>query len=419
MNLSQVLERAKALDAADPLAGFRHRFAAPDEECIYLDGNSLGKMPVRAMALTMDTLDQWATQMVGGWKNGWYEAPLRLGDKLAPLIGAQPGEVAMSDSTTVNLHKLAGAALRARPGRTRVVTDDLNFPSDVLALQSVVEGVGGELVVVRSRDGMTVPEDDLAAAVDERTALVSLSHTAFKSGFVHDLKRVTQVAHQAGALMLWDLSHSVGAVHVDLGAAGADLAVGCTYKYLSGGPGAPAFLYVRAELQASLDNPVAGWFGQAHPFAFSLEPEPAAGIRRFLVGTPPILSLLGIEAGLDIVLEAGAQALRTKSMLQTEFLIELADQFLVPIGFTVASPRDATVRGSHVSLAHPHALAIDRALIAEHQVIPDFRTPDNVRFGLAPLTTSFDEIARAVEATRSVVETRSFEAYEGAVEGVT
>lgn len=420
MTFDLALTRARALDAADPLAPYRSSFTSPDEPTIYLDGNSLGKLPAGTLAHTNRAMEMWANDQVQGWQKGWYELPITLGGLLAPLVGAQPEEVALSDSTTVNLYKLASAAMRFRPGRTRIVTDNLNFPSDIVALRSVLQGVpGGELIVVESPDGLTVPLEHLQAAVDERTALVSLSHTAFKSGFVHDLAGVTRLAHDAGALVLWDLSHSVGAVPVDLGAADADLAVGCTYKYLNGGPGAPAFLYVRSDLQEELSNPIGGWFGQESPFAFGLETDPAAGIRRFLVGTPPILSLVAIQEGIRLVAQAGLKEIRAKSVLQTEFLIELAEAWLVPLGCRIASPRDAQIRGSHVSVGHPHALAVTRALIARHRVVPDFRTPDNVRFGVSPLFMTFEEIARAIEAMRTVIDSHAYREFSSELHGVT
>jgi kynureninase len=313
----------------------------------------------------------------------------------------------------VNFFKLVMAALAAKPQRRAVVTDDLNFPSDVYLLQGALKLAGPDygLRIVRSPDGLTVPIDALAGAVDEDAALVALTHTAFKSGFVYDMPAVTEMAHRAGALMLWDLSHSVGAMPLGLNDCHADLAAGCTYKYLNGGPGAPAFLYVRRDLQEKMLNPIWGWFGQTGQFDFKLEYEPGPGLQRFLVGTPPMLSLAAIEPGLDLMLEAGLERLRAKSVRQTEYLIALWEAWLQPLGVTLNSPRDPAQRGAHVSLGHAEGLRIDRALIEEMNVIPDFRYPDNIRLGAAPLYTSFAEIHEGLSRLRRVLVERLYEKY--------
>lgn len=396
---------AAALDAADPLAPFRAAFADDDPELIYLDGNSLGRLPLRSAALADELVRaQWGGRLIRGWNEGWFEAPERVGAKIARLIGAYPDEVIVADSTSVNLFKLAVGALRAQPGRGRIVSDDLNFPSDLYILAGVAELLGGgrALEVLPSPDGLHGP---VAAILDrlDGAALLSLSHTAFKSGYVYDMAALSQAARAAGALTLWDLSHSVGAVPVDLTAAGADLAVGCTYKYLNGGPGAPAFIYVRRELQERIGNPIAGWMGQRDLFAFDLDYRPAPGMRRYLSGTAPVVSLSLIEPGLDLLLEAGMERLRAKSEQQSAYLIALAEQLLAPLGFTLKSPPEAARRGSHVSLGHPQALGIDLALIRELKVLPDFRAPDNLRLGLAPLYNSFADIhAGVTRMARSV-----------------
>jgi kynureninase len=318
------------------------------------------------------------------------------------LIGAKPGEVIISDSTSVNLYKLAWSALDvAPPGRTNIVTDDLNFPSDLYILDGVARQSGGVLEIVPS-DGVDGPVESLTMAIDERTALVALSHTAFKSGYTYDMGTLTDMAHEAGALMLWDCSHSVGAMPLDLERSGVDLAVGCTYKYLNGGPGAPAFLYVRESLQESLRNPITGWWGHSAPFGFDLAFSPVSGIRKFHSGTMPILSLAAIEAGLDDVLDAGLEAIRAKSLGLSDYLIDELSVHLEPLGFTLASPRNQERRGSHVSLAHEFAWPITRALIERAAVIPDFRTPDNIRLGLPPLYTSFVDVHTAVQRIKRV-----------------
>jgi kynureninase len=405
---------ARDLDAQDELARFRAEFVVDDPELVYLDGNSLGRLPRRSAARLREVVEtEWGGRLIRGWGEGWMEAPRRVGARLAGLVGAGSEDVLVADSTSVNLFKLVVAALRARPERRAIVTDDLNFPSDLYVLQGALDLLGGgrRLVVVRSPDGLTVPAEALAAAVDRDTALVALCHTAFKSSFVYDLPAVTALAHRAGAWMLWDLSHSVGALPVGLGVAGADLAVGCTYKYVNGGPGAPAFLYVRPELQARLVSPIWGWLGHGAPFAFEPDYSPAPGIKRFLAGTPPVLSLAAIEPGLELLLEAGIDRIRAKSMRQTAYLVALWEAELAPLGFRLNTPRDPARRGSHVSLGHPEGLRINRALIEEMRVIPDFRYPDNIRFGVVPLYTTFWEIHEAVERLRRVVTERLYEKY--------
>jgi kynureninase len=311
--------------------------------------------------------------------------------------------VIISDSTSVNLYKLAMAAVRSRPSRNRIVTDDMNFPTDVYVLRGVAEAIGGELVIVES--GATDdPTEALDAAIDEGTALVSLSHTSFKTGYTHDLSRITAMAHRVEALTLWDLSHSVGAVPIDLDDAAVDLAVGCTYKYLNGGPGSPAFLYVRRDLQTVLENPIPGWWGHAEPFAFDLEYRPVAGIRKFHTGTMPILSLAMIAAGISDVAEAGMTHIRAKSVALSEFLVEQVEEHLAHLGFVLASPRDPARRGSHISLSHLDAWSIDRALIEMGKVIPDYRAPHNLRLGLSPLYTTFIEVHTAVQRIKEIVE---------------
>lgn len=404
---------AAQLDAADPLAGFRTAFADDEPDLIYLDGNSLGRLPLRAVSLADDLVRrQWGGRLIRGWNEGWFEAPERVGAKIARLIGAHPDEVIVADSTSVNLFKLAVGALRARPERTRIVSDDLNFPSDLYVLAGVAELLGGgrTLEVVPSPDGLHGPTAALLERLDG-AALLSLSHTAFKSGYVYDMATISAAARAAGALTLWDLSHSVGALPLDLTAAGADLAVGCCYKYLNGGPGAPAFLYVRRELQEQIGNPIAGWMGQRDLFAFDLSYSPAQGIRRFLSGTPSVVSLSLIEPGLDLLLEAGMARLRAKSEGQSAYLIALYEQLLAPLGFSLKSPREVARRGSHISLGHPHALGIDLALIRDLKVLPDFRAPDNLRLGIAPIYNSYADIHEAVVRMARIIDEGLHEKY--------
>ncbi len=417
--------RARELDAADELAPFRSRFVVGDDGPIYLDGNSLGRLPLAAAERARAVVErEWGERLIRGWNEGWWSLPERVGAKIARLIGAEPDEVIVADSTSVNLFKLALAALRARPERPVLLSDDLNFPSDLYVLASAAQSAAGDcrLELIRSPVGRTLPEAGLAEALEQRrdaVGLVALSHTAFKSAFVHDLAAVTTLAHNAGAWMLWDLSHSVGAMPLELRAAGVELAVGCGYKYLCGGPGAPAFLYVRRELQETLGNPIAGWIGGAAPFAFETEYAPAPGLRRFLTGTPPVLSLALIEPGVDLLLEAGLDRVRAKSVRQTEFLIELWEALLAPLGFELRSPREAARRGSHVALGHPEGWRINRALVERLNVIPDFRAPDNLRLGVCPLYTTYGELYASVRALHQVAEERLYEALPLQPVGVT
>lgn len=399
-------EFARRMDAEDELAPYREAFAFPEADLIYMDGNSLGRLPRAAAERVQTAVEQeWGRRLIRGWNEGWYEAPARVGEKIARLLGAAPGQVLVADSTSVNLFKLVLAALALRPGRERLVSDVLNFPSDLYVLQGCIRLLGGvhRLQLLPSPDGLGVSLEDLSQALDDSTALLVLSHVAFKSGFLYDAAAVTELAHRAGALALWDLCHSAGVVPIELDRWGVDLAVGCTYKYLNGGPGAPAFLYVRRELQETALSPLWGWFGQQRPFAFDLEYRPAEGVRRWLAGTPPILSLLAMEAALDACCQAGIERIRRKSVRLTSYLVYLVETVLAPLGFSLGSPRQPERRGSHVSIRHAEGYRINRALIEEMQVLPDFREPDHIRLGLAPLYTSFGEVWECVDRIRRVV----------------
>ena len=405
---------AQRLDEQDELAPFRAAFVAADAELIYLDGNSLGRLPARTIERVRATVEQeWGQGLIRSWNAGWYRATARIGDKIGQLIGAGPGQVVVSDSTSVNLFKLAMAALALRPERDRIVSDVLNFPTDLYVLESCIRLLGGRhrLHLIPSPDGMTTDQPALFDALDRRAALLTLSHVAFKSAYLYDAVAVTERAHQAGALVLWDLSHSAGAVPIELDGWGVDLAVGCTYKYLNGGPGAPAFLYVRRELQEAALSPIWGWFGRRSPFGFDLHYEQAEGVTRFLVSSPPIVSLQAIEPGIDLVLEAGMDRIRSKSVQLTSYLVYLVDTVLAPLGFALGSPRDPACRGSHVSVRHPEGYRINRALIEEMAVLPDFREPDNIRLGLSPLYTSFADVWIAIDRIRQVVEEERYRRY--------
>lgn len=406
--MSPVTDRtyAQALDRRDPLAVFRQHFVLEDRDLIYLDGNSLGRLPKATAQRLQQVIEQeWGQTLIRGWNQGWMEAPERVGAKIAQLIGAAPDEVIVADSTSINLFKLAVAALRTQPLRHKIVTDDLNFPSDHHILQGIraLHDDKVQIQMVGSQDGVHGPVQALCDAIDQDTGLVTLSHVAYKTSFAYEVKFITQRAEQQGAWMLWDLSHSVGSVPVRLNAWNVPLAVGCTYKHLCGGPGAPAFLYVRKDLQQRLLNPIPGWMGKRNVFDFDLTYEPDPGIRRFVTGTPPILSLCAIEPALDLFLKAGMDRIREKSVQQTEYVIALWRAWLEPLGFALRSPLEAARRGAHVSLGHPQGLSIDLALIQEMKVIPDFRPPDTLRLGPCPLYTSFEEIYEGMARLRTTV----------------
>lgn len=404
------LPDATALDAADPLAPFRGRFVISDPDLIYLDGNSLGRLP-RATAdeIRHAVEAEWGGELIGGWRH-WMDLGRQVGDMLAgPVLDAAPGEVIVSDSTSVNLYKLAAAAL-ADTERRVVVVDSDNFPTDRYLLQSLAAERGLTLRPVHADIDAGLSTEQVAAALDDDVALVVLSQVAYRSGALADLVEITRLAHRHGARVLWDLCHSAGAVPVPLREAGADLAVGCTYKYLNGGPGAPAFLYVRSDLQGRLRQPIAGWFGQTDQFQMGDEYRPAAGIERFLVGTPPILAQYGARAGARIAAEAGIDAVRAKGMALTSYAVALHDAWLAGHGMRLASPREAARRGAHISLYHPDAWRICQAW-QDAKVVPDFRTPDRLRIGVAPLYTRFADVHMAFTRLRAILEAGTYRNY--------
>jgi kynureninase len=390
---------AERLDAADPLAAYRDRFVIDDPATIYLDGNSLGRLPVAIRERLSRLVDQWGSQLVSAWHE-WIDLPERAGDLLAAeVLGARPGEVIVTDSTTVNLFKLASAVLDTRPGA--VLTDTENFPTDRYVLEGVARRHGRELRYLEPDplDGPQPGDVERACAGDD-VALVSLSHVAYRSGALADIEAITGAADVP---VLWDVSHSAGVVPVELEKRGIELAVGCTYKYLNAGPGAPAFLYVREQLQGRLGNPIQGWFAQRDQFQMGREYDPEPGIRRFLVGTPPILQLAAVEEGVRLTGEAGIDSLRAKAIALTELIVAFHDEKLAPLGFELGTTRDPARRGAHISLTHPEAWPICRALIERAGVIPDFREPDSIRLGVAPLYTRFADVYDALERLRKLV----------------
>lgn len=387
-----------ALDAADPLRDFRAQFAlAPG--LIYLDGNSLGALP-RATAARLGTVvnEQWGTDLIRSWNaHDWIGAPARVGGKLAALLGAAPHEVIVADSVSVNLFKLIVAALQARPGRTTILSEPGNFPTDLYMIESAIRTLG------QGHRLQLVARESLAGAIDADTALVLLTHVHYKTAEIFDMPALTARAHAHGALVLWDLSHSVGALPLDLGGARADLAVGCGYKYLNGGPGAPAFLYVAERHLGAMQSPLGGWMGHARPFDFVDGYEPAAGIGRFLCGTPSILALSALETGIDLHLRADMHQVAAKSRALAELFMDLVEARCTRFGITLVGPPRGAPRGSHVSFRHPHAYAIVQALIAR-QVIGDFRAPDVMRFGLTPLYLRYADVERAALVLEDVME---------------
>jgi kynureninase len=381
-----------------------------DPDLLYLDGNSLGRLTHRARRRLAETIDrEWGQGLVGSWEQ-WIDLPRQVGDAIAHhLVGAEPGEVVVGDSTTVCLYKAAEAAVAARPAATALVTDDDNFPTDRYVLEGVAARHGLEYREVVS-DPVDGPDPTAVSEALDGAALLCLSHVAYRSGALADMAGLTRLAHAHGALALWDLSHSVGAVPVDLAGAGVDLAVGCTYKYVNGGPGAPAFSYVRRDRQAELRQPVWGWFGRREQFAMGPGYEPADGIDAWLSGTPAVLGLVSVEEGVALLAEAGIGRLRAKGMALTSLVVDLADAWLAPLGFTLASPRPPERRGSHVALAHPDGRRIARALRERAGVVPDFRAPDRIRLGPAPIASRFVDVWDALDRLRRLVERGDHEA---------
>jgi kynureninase len=400
------------LDARDPLALLRNLFALDridHEGVIYLDGNSLGVLPKSAITRTRDVVEsEWGADLIRSWNTaGWITLSQRIGDKIAQLVGAGPGELIVADSTSINLHKALDAAMwLSGNGRKRIVSERTNFPTDLYIAETLADERGMELVLV--------DEDNIASHLNDQLAILMLTHVNYRTGRMHDMVPLTRAAHDAGAIVVWDLAHSAGAVPIDLHHAGADFAVGCGYKYLNGGPGAPAFIWAHPKHLAKMDRegwrqPLSGWLGHADPFAFTIDYRPAPGIARFVCGTPPVLSLSALECGVDSVLAAsdrgGMGAIRQKSIALTNLFIDLVDERCAEYGFTIATPRDASMRGSQVSIAHPTAgYPIMQALIARG-VIGDFRAPDILRFGFTPLYSRFVDVWDAADRLQQVMAT--------------
>ncbi|WP_420405209.1 kynureninase [Nisaea sp.] len=397
-------ENLAVLDTADPLARFRAEFELPDG-VIYLDGNSLGPLPRMVRERVSACVDhEWGQGLIRSWNDaGWIDLPTAVGDKIGRLIGAEPETVVATDSTSVNLFKVLAAALALRPERKVVVSEKSNFPTDLYMVEGLTEllGKGHELRLIDD-------PSELPRALGEDVAAVMLTHVNYRSGLMHDMAAVTSAVHAAGALAIWDLAHSAGAVPVDLSGAAADFAVGCGYKYLNGGPGAPAFVYVAPRHQQAVRQPLTGWFAHKAPFAFDHRFEPTDGIKRFLCGTPPVLAMTALDAALDIWSDVDMAVLREKSVALTECFIELVENRCAGLGLTLASPREAAQRGSQVSFAHKDGYPVMQALIAGG-VIGDFRAPDLLRFGFTALYTRFVDVWDAVEQLEETLRTRSWD----------
>jgi kynureninase len=396
-------ETCSGFDRQDPMNRFRSEFSLPGG-VIYLDGNSLGALPKATLPRLSEVIArEWGEGLIRSWNTAhWIEAPTRIGDKIARLIGAKPGEVIVADSTSVNLFKLLAGALRIQPGRHFILTESENFPTDIYIADGLTKMTEGSHAL------RVVPRRELEGAVDGSVAVLMLTHVDYATGELHDMRRLTDLARRHGVLALWDLSHSAGAVPVDLNASNVDLAVGCGYKYLNGGPGAPAYLFVAEALQSPMQSPLSGWMGHKDPFAFDPEYEPATGIRRQLAGSPAILSMSALEVAIDLWLGVDQREARRKSMALGDLFIKLVDDSCAGLELSVASPRDAAVRGSQVSLRHPSAYQVMRALI-DRGVIGDFRAPDLMRFGFAPLYTRYVDIYDAVDALRDVLTGRTWQ----------
>jgi kynureninase len=400
----ELAQLAAALDEGDPLAACREEFILPEGVVAYLDGNSLGR-PLKATRERLASLvdHEWGERLIRAWDEAWMDRPLALGDQLGrAALGAAAGQVTIGDSTTVMLYKLTRAALDARPGRTEIIADTENFPTDRYILDAIARETGRVIRWIEPDPAAGVRLAEVEPLLSERNALVLLSHVAYKSAYIADMPGITAAAHRLGALAAWDLCHAAGAVEVALDACGADLAAGCSYKFLNGGPGAPAFGYVASRLQGELSQPITGWMGHADPFAMGPGYVPAPGIRGFISGTPPILGMAPIQDMVNLIEKAGLPAIRAKSVALTEYAIRVADEALAPLGVTVASPRDPAARGAHVTLDHPR-MEEAVAELWRRGVIPDFRPPQGLRVGLSPLSTSFSEVATALGHLRQVL----------------
>jgi kynureninase len=423
--LEEAFIYAAELDNKDELRKYRNEFFET-KGVIYLDGNSLGKLPKKTKERLQKAIDyEWGERMIRSWNESWLEMQGHLQEKIASVVGAKPHEIFLGDNTSIHLYKLAFAALKSRPERRKVVIDEHNFPTDHYILQGMQKDHFPNLDIKIISGGIygEASNEAIENLIDAETNFICLSHVLYKSGFLYDIKQIQSLLKKDDVLSLWDLSHSVGALPIHLNDWGVDMAVGCTYKYLNGGPGAPAFLYVREDLHIQLKNPINAWFSHANPFSFSSVYHQSESINKFASGTPSILSMIAIEGGLDLILDAGLERIRTKSLSITNLIIELAKIHLEPLGFVVITPQDDR-RGSHISLSHPEAYRICQAMISPLEdtlpcVIPDFRPPSYIRLGVAPLYISYTEIVQAIEIIKEIVIRKDFERFNHVIVGVS
>lgn len=415
--MKKYFDEALNLDRNDKLAHFKERFIT-HADLIYLDGNSLGKLPIETIKITSDLIQkQWGDRLIRSWNENWLDLSTNISSKLAKIIGARPDEIFVGDTTSLNLYKLIYASLASQKGKYKIISDTLNFPTDLYVIEGIVQQhfTNHYLELVESTDGISINPDSIKKIMDPDTALITLSLVTYKSSFLYNMLDINTLAHKNNSLVIWDLSHAAGAVPIDLNKTNADMAVGCTYKYLNGGPGSPAFLYVKKELQEKLNNPVWSWFGHQKPFDFDLKYKKNKGIQKFAIGTPSILSMAPVETGLEIIIEAGMDNLRTKSLLLSGFLLTLIREILVPMGFKIASPLNDNERGSHISIQHREGYRISRAMIQplDHSkiIIPDFRPPNNLRLGISPLYNTFMDMYETVARIKSIMQNKDFENY--------
>jgi len=418
-NFDESINCAKLLDERDILKSFRKEFILGDK--IYLNGNSLGPLCKDAKKRLKDVIDkEWGEKIIKGWNEGWFELPLTLGSYVERLLEAEKGTILVDNTTTVNMFKLIPGILKLQSPRKKIITDVFNFPTDFYVLQGIKKLLKDdyEIIYVKSRDDIGIDMDDIKAEMDYNTALIFLSSVAFKSGFLHNISEINRIAHKKGVLTLWDLSHSVGVVNHSLKQEDTDFAIGCTYKYLNGGPASPAFLYVKQKYIDKIDNSISGWFGHRSPFEFERDFRGSASIKKFLISSPPIISSASIEPALKLILKAGIKNIRVKSIKMTEYFIFLVKSQLVDYGFEIKSPQNYKNRGSHVTLSHPDGYRISSALRAEN-VIVDFRKPSFIRFAFAPLYNTFEEVYKCVSILKKIIDEKEYQKFEKIPKGVT
>jgi len=412
------LEKALTLDKTDTLKSFKEKFVAAPS-LIYLDGNSLGKLPIKTIETTANIIEkQWGNRLIRSWNEHWIYLSKDIAAKIAKIVGAQPDEIFVGDTTSLNLYKLLFASLSLQKGKTEIITDDLNFPTDLYIIQGLIKQQfkNHTLKVLESASEIFMDTNTISEAISKKTSVTTLSLVSYKSSFLYDMETINNLAHKNDSLVVWDLSHAAGATTIKLNETNSDMAVGCTYKYLNGGPGAPAFLYVRKDIQEKLTNPIWSWFAHEKPFDFNPNFIENSGIQKFAVSTPSILSLGAIAPGLDIILEAGITNIQTKSSKQSIFLINLIKHYLIPLGFKIASPLNDSQRGSHISITHCESYRINRAMIAPKNentkiVIPDFRPPNLIRIGITPLYTSYLDLYEAIIRISEIVTTKEYEKF--------